>query len=331
MLDFEQVKTFLAEDWSEFKSTLATSLESEYSLMSKVNSYVLGHSGKHIRSILALLTTRTMTDRATYPVIVSCVSAEIIHTASLLHDDVVDNSLVRRGAATIQTLYTPAVSVLLGDYWLSRAIKIVLKGVSDTRVIENYADALSNLAQGEILQMQKSQELNMTKEEYYTIIKYKTASLFVAAILSVAQISEFEEDAVKAFESYALELGLSFQIRDDILDYYNTDQIKKDTDSDILEKKITLPLLLAMENNPSIKEEIISRLGEITLNVETEQNQRHCEAIKSLVLANKGLSLANNVLEGHIKKAREALAFLNDSQAKSYLLDIASSLSLNLK
>ncbi len=246
--------------------------------------------------------------------------AELLHNATLLHDDVADDSDQRRGMPTIRSMMGPSVSVLIGDYWLVKAMGLILESRTDTgKVIRLFSRTLSDLAEGEILQLQKARSGDTDENDYIRIIFNKTASLFEAAAVSAAISVKAGEDTIRAVREYAVSLGLAFQIRDDIFDYSPEMDTGKPAGVDILEQKITLPLLGAFRNAGKEKESAIrERIGRIS-----ENPGQTREEILSFVRENKGIDYARKVLDSYIGKAVDALKQLPESQDRTYLEELA--------
>ena len=221
-MDIARVKEYLGAEWTAVQERIACSLESDIDLLDKTNKSILSHSGKQLRPILALLSARACSadGRASEATVRYAAAAELLHNATLLHDDVADDSDQRRGMPTIRSLMGPTVSVLLGDYWLVKAMDLILGSHdADSQVIRIFSKTLSDLAEGELLQLQKAQSGDTVEDDYLRIIYSKTASLFEASCVSAALSVGASESAVEAMKAYAVALGLAFQIKDDILDY----------------------------------------------------------------------------------------------------------------
>ena len=230
-----------------------------------------------------------------------------------------DDSDKRRGVPTIRSLMGPSVSVLVGDYWLVKAMELILaSGESDTRVIRIFSKTLSDLAEGEMLQLQKAQKGDTDIFDYLKIIYDKTASLFEAACVSAAVSVGACEAYEKAAKDYAVALGLAFQIKDDILDYSGTESVGKPLGVDILEQKITMPLLGAMANAGLDRE---AGIREMVRNIAGHPEYR--DEIVSFVKANGGLEYAEKALDGYVNEAVRALEVLPDSYEKKCLEALA--------
>ena len=251
--------------------------------------------------------------------------SELIHTATLLHDDVVDGSDHRRGQLTVRKLFSSGASLLMGDYWLTRAIHLLIAYGCPYEVLSIYSKSLEELSEGEIIQMELADSLKTTEEDYIQIIRRKTASLFIASVKGPAIVSGASDKVVSAMEQYAYWLGCSFQIRDDILDYRPTSETGKDSDCDIMERKITMPLLCAMRNAPEEEERIRRRMGDITCDPSrVEQDREVAAEIRSFVLSHGGLDSARGVLRDYTLKAQEYLKVLQPSQCRDGLMSIAA-------
>ncbi len=332
MKSIAEIRESVASDWSEFESCLTASLHSESSLLNQINAYLLDASGKKLRPLLAILSAKACSGLVNEQAVICATVAELIHTATLLHDDVVDNSDNRRGRATVRKLFTPGTSVLMGDYWLTRAIHLMIEHHIAYSVLALFSKALEELAEGEIMQMEYADKLTTSWNEYIEIIKRKTASLFRAAIKGSALVSlDLESDKqaeiLEAMDRYSFYLGCSFQMRDDILDYYPSEMIGKDNNCDIEERKITLPLLCAMENCPEKEAYIREKMSAIEPSVkDASENSAIVAEIRSFVLENRGIESASEKLHQYIDKALECLDVLEDSSSKKALVSLTKAL-----
>ena len=319
-MDINSVKEYLGESWVSVSERIASSLDSDIDLLNVTNRSILSHSGKQLRPILALLFARACSGgSASEATIRYAAAAELLHNATLLHDDVADGSDKRRGVPTIMSLMGPSVSVLLGDYWLVKAMELILAGGdSDARVIKIFSKTLSDLAEGEMLQLQKAQSGDTNKEDYLRIIFSKTASLFEAACLSAAVSVSVSAEYENAAREYSVALGKAFQIKDDILDYDGTESVGKPLGVDILEQKITMPLLGAMELAGVQKEAEVRALVKDIIG-----HPEYRDEIVGFVKENGGLDYAEAELDHYVGQAVKALDVLPDSFEKTYLIELA--------
>ena len=318
-MDIKSVREYLGDDWKAVKEKIETSLMSDIALLNSTNSTILSNSGKQLRPLLALLIARACSGHQISEATVRYAAAsELLHNATLLHDDVADNSEQRRGMPTIMSLMGPSVSVLVGDYWLVKAMELILgSSEGDHLVIKIFSKTLSDLAEGEMLQLQKAQSGDTCEDDYLRIIYSKTASLFEAACVSAAISVNASQEYRKAAKDYAVALGVAFQIKDDILDYSGTASVGKPLGVDILEQKITMPLLGAMMNAPA--EEVRIR-GLVKGIVDHPENR---DDIVAFVKENAGLEYAVQQLDKYVAQAVDALSVLPLSKERELLEGLA--------
>ena len=318
-MDIKSVREYLGLDWEAVREKIETSLMSDIALLNSTNSSILSNSGKQLRPLLALLVARACSDhRISEATVRYAAAAELLHNATLLHDDVADNSAQRRGVPTIMSLMGPSVSVLVGDYWLVKAMELILgSSEGDHQVIKIFSKTLSDLAEGEMLQLQKAQNGDTSEEDYLRIIYSKTASLFEAACVSAAISVNASEEFKKAAKDYAVALGIAFQIKDDILDYSGTESVGKPLGVDILEQKITMPLLGAMKNAPDEEPRMRALVKGIVDHLENR------DEIVAFVKSNSGLEYAVEQLDKYVSQAVEALSVLPLSRERELLEELA--------
>lgn len=319
-MDIGSIREYLGQDWTAVQERIVSALKSDISLLNSTNGSILSHSGKQMRPMLSLIMARACSGMpATDATIRYAAASELLHNATLLHDDVADESHQRRGVPTIMSLMGPAVSVLVGDYWLVKAVELVLDASDgDMRVIRLFSKTLSDLAEGEMLQLQKAQNGDTDEEDYLRIIYNKTASLFEAACVSAAISVNACPEYEQAAKDYAYALGIAFQIKDDILDYAGTDSVGKPLGVDILEQKITIPLLGAFVN-AGVEEEV--RVRGLIRDIVDHPEYR--DEIVAFVKSNGGIEYAVQQLEKYVGKAVAALSVLEDSRAKEMLVELA--------
>ena len=318
-MDIKSVREYLGKDWEAVVEKIETSLMSDIDLLNSTNSSILSNSGKQLRPLLALLIARACSGhRISEATVRYAAAAELLHNATLLHDDVADNSYQRRGVPTIMSLMGPSVSVLVGDYWLVKAMELILgSSEGDHQVIKIFSKTLSDLAEGEMLQLQKAQSGDTSEDDYLRIIYSKTASLFEAACVSAAISIDASEECLKAAKDYAVALGIAFQIKDDILDYSGTESVGKPLGVDILEQKITMPLLGAIANAPAEEGRIRGLVKGI---VDHPENR---DGIVAFVKDKAGLEYAVQQLDKYVAQAVDALSVLPLSKERELLEELA--------
>ena len=319
-MTLDEIKDFLGQDWKDTDALIRSSLESDISLLNATNKAILDHSGKQLRPIVSLLVARACGGgRVNADSVRYAAAAELLHNATLLHDDVADSSCERRGAPTVMAILGGPASVLLGDFWLVKAIENILASSANcNEVIRIFAGTLSSLAEGEMLQLQKASSGDTVEEDYYRIIYSKTASLFEAAFVSAAISVNAPADWIEAVRDYAVFLGIAFQIKDDIFDYSDGKKIGKPVGIDLEEQKITLPLLGALAAaSPERAKQIRGMVLDIL------EHPEYKEEIVGFVNEGTGIEYAVSRLEDYVSKAVDALAVLPDSKEKDYLVKIA--------
>lgn len=311
---------YLNEDLQQVRDIIRKSLSSDIELLDRTNESILSHPGKMMRPVLALLVAKACSGGAlTQDSYSFAAAAELLHNATLLHDDVADNSASRRGRPTVMSLLGGRASVLLGDFWLVKAMDRILDSRNhDVDGIRCFAKTLSDLAEGEMLQLEKASSADTVEEDYYRIIYNKTASLFEAAAVTAALSVDASQEYVAAVREYAVNLGIAFQIKDDIFDYDPDAQIGKPVGHDLLEQKITLPLLGAICNAP--KEEG-DQIRSMVLRIQEVPSFR--EEIVAFVDRYEGVAYAQKRLEEYVSKAVTSLDVLPESEDRDYLVWLA--------
>ena len=298
------IRDFLGEDWFRTEALMKRYLSSDVSLLDKLNRSLLEGSGKKLRPMLCLLVAKAVGGQVCEDACHYAAAMELLHNATLLHDDVVDGSEMRRGRPTLQALMGGTASVLTGDYWLVKALECILdaKGEERDEVLRMFSWTLSSLASGEILQLQMALSGETKEEEYLRIIRCKTACLFETAAVSGALAEEAAPEVVEGVRAFALNLGLAFQIRDDILDYTGGTELGKPVGQDLIEQKITLPLLEALTDATPEEEATIRRKVR-----EIGDHPEYREEIVAFVAAHDGIARATGRLDGFIATAKDAL------------------------
>ncbi len=319
-MNIDRLKEFCGEDWNKVDLRMRKALKSDIGLLNSVNDMILSHSGKQLRPLLSLLVAKACTD-APLPEdsLRVAAAAELLHNATLLHDDVADDSDFRRGNPTLNYLMGPSVSVLVGDYWLVAAMnEIQGAGHFGPRLISIFSRTLTHLAEGEMMQLQKARKGDTQEEDYLKIIFRKTASLFEAASLAAAISVNAPAEVEEAVRKYAVSLGIAFQIRDDIFDYSPGSDVGKPVGVDICEQKITMPLLGAFRNaTPEEEAGIRAMIGEI------HEHKEYASRIIGFVKEKGGIGYAGKRLDDYVSAAAGAISTLPESPARRYLEEMA--------
>lgn len=292
--------------------SLHQDLYSDSPLINKIISYVLSTGGKHIRPALCLLTSKLFLTRLENKHITLAQITEIIHTATLIHDDIVDDADLRRSNKTVKALWDNKVAVISGDYLLARA-STLLSTLESVLLIEIFARALEEICLGEIQQTNLLFDTNIDWEEYILKSKRKTAVLFAASMQGSAIISDISSAQVEAVKEYGMNYGLAFQIADDILNFYEEDQVGKPSCDDLRNGIITAPTIYAIEEFPELASYINNRFEE-----EKDFNKA-VEIIKN----SSGVRKSKKIAQFYVDKAIEALDIFPDSATKNTLISLA--------
>lgn len=233
----------IAVELKKFESLFKDAVKSNVPLLDRILKYVVKTKGKQLRPMLVLLSAKLCGEIT--PVTYRAASlVELLHTASLVHDDVVDEASERRGFFSISALWKNKASVLVGDYLLAKGLLLSLEN-KDFKVLEILSEAVKRMSEGELLQLEKSRLFNITEEDYFSIIRNKTASLVASACAAGAYSASLDEDMTEKLRLYGENTGIAFQIKDDLFDYGSAD-VGKPTGNDIREKKLTLPLIYTL-------------------------------------------------------------------------------------
>ena len=316
-MDRSSVITLLGQDWEKVREVLRSTLSSDVQLLDEINMSVLSNSGKMLRPMLTLLFARICNSGCTKEESVKMAAAvEVLHNATLLHDDVADDAMTRRGIPTVVSRFGAVPAVLVGDFWLASAVALLEDASDTTWTLREFSRTLINLSEGEMLQQQKAFQSDTTVEDYLRIIFCKTGSLFVTACEAGAKSVQAREEYLQAAGRYGKALGIAFQIRDDILDYTGDEKTGKPVGIDLREQKITMPLLGALSSTP---DEVAWR--QMVHNIPS--NPGYCDCIREFVLENGGVEYASEKLNAYVDEALQALEIFPPSPEKEILAYLA--------
>ncbi len=311
----EQLKQLLAADMAAVDATIRDRLRSEVALVNQVGEYIINSGGKRMRPALVVLSAQAFGYAGKQHHSLAAV-VEFIHTATLLHDDVVDESDLRRGRPTASALFGNAASVLVGDFLYSRAFQMMVD-VGDMRVMQILADATNTIAEGEVLQLLNCHDASVGVENYLHVIHCKTAKLFEAAMSLGAVLSGAGREMEQAAAKYGMHLGTAFQLVDDVLDYSGDEhETGKNLGDDLAEGKPTLPLIYAMQHGDARQAETVRTA------IEQGDIARFTDVL-AVIKATGALEYTRQQAQQEAESARAAISALPDTKFKESLLQLA--------
>lgn len=315
-MDFKAIQALTADDMVKVNETIHAQLNSEVSLINQLGFYIVSGGGKRLRPLLALLSAKVLGYQGKDH-ITAAAFVEFIHTATLLHDDVVDESDMRRGKETANAAFGNAASVLVGDYIYTRSFQM-MTSLGSLKILKLMSDAVNVIAEGEVQQLMNCNDPNTTEENYMQVIYSKTARLFEAATQIGALLVDAPKETEKALQNYGKYLGTAFQLIDDVMDYTSDGkEMGKNVGDDLAEGKPTLPLLYAMRNGTP-EQAIMIRNA-----IEHSNGMDKLDAIMDAMHQTGSLEYTTQRAEEEADKAIAELAIIPDSQYKEALVTLA--------
>lgn len=291
-----------------FEKEFKEAVKSQVPLLDRIMRFIVNRKGKQLRPMFVLLSAKLCggVNESTYR---AASLVELLHTATLVHDDVVDESLERRGFFSTYALWKTKISVLVGDYLLAKGLLLSLDH-NDFRILQLLSEAVRLMSEGELLQIEKSRSLNLSEEVYFEIIRNKTASLLASACAAGAFSASHDEVTAEKMRSFGEKTGMAFQIKDDLFDY-GTDDVGKPTGNDIKEKKLTLPLIYTLNNvDRSTKRELVYIIKNQNKNAEKVKH------VIDVVKKTGGIAYAQNKMNLYRDEALEILSSFRDDEVK---------------
>jgi len=315
MMDIATIQALINDDMQAVNTLIRQRLESEVALVNQLGHYIINSGGKRLRPILLLLSARTFHYSERHHLTLAAV-VEFIHTATLLHDDVVDASKLRRGRQTANSIWGNEASVLVGDFLYSRAFQMMVE-VQNMRVMEILANATNVIAEGEVLQLLNCHDPDTTEARYLQVIRSKTAKLFEAAAQLGAVISQQPLEYEQALATYGAHLGTAFQLIDDVLDYSaSSEEMGKNVGDDLAEGKPTLPLIYALKHSNPIQEEILREAI-------THGGKKYIKDVIAAIEFTQAIHYTREIAGQEAEKALVALEKLPPSPYKEALSSLA--------
>ena len=315
MTAFADIRQSLQPELTRLDELISSSLDSSNTLMNQVIGTYLRHKGKQLRPMLVMLTARLF-GGVNETVLTAAASVEILHNASLIHDDVVDDSSQRHGQETINAMWDNHVAVLVGDFFVSNALRLAAR-TADLRVINTIADLGKLLSLGEMDQIYNARYHELNEEAYFKVISHKTASLFVSCVAMGGYCTGADDESIEAMRRFAELFGLCFQIKDDIFDYFDSKAIGKPTGNDLREGKVTLPLLHALNSTTGPESEAMKAL----LRSGEPLSEEEIDSLIAFARANGGIEYAYATMQ---RLREEAAAILRrfDSPVTAHFLSL---------
>ncbi len=315
-MDLKNIQALAQTDMTAVNDLIYAQLQSDVALINQLGVYIVNAGGKRMRPMLTVLAARALNFQGTSHIDIAAI-IEFIHTATLLHDDVVDESNMRRGRETANALFGNSASVLVGDFLYTRAFQMMTK-LNNMDIMDILSDATNIVAEGEVLQLMNCNDASTTEESYMQVIYCKTAKLFEAATRLAAVISNQDQQTIIAMQNYGKYLGTAFQLVDDIMDYTaDAEKMGKNIGDDLSEGKPTLPLLYAMQQGTEQQATMIKEA------IETGNGMDNLEAILTTMEETGSLRYTQKIAEQEADKAIQALTFIPDSDYKKALIALA--------
>ena len=313
-------KRILAEnqaDLDEIETQLSENLKPYLDLVSEVANHILFAGGKRLRPLLLVLAGKICGYNDKYAKSVAS-AMEYLHAATLLHDDIIDDAVLRRGKTVAHSVYGNAVTVLVGDFLLARALAICADS-GKIKIIHIISDLTENMSTGEVHQLMRKGDVTLTEAEYMEVIRRKTAVLFQAACTVSAVIAEASPEKEQALSDYGYNLGLAFQMVDDLFDYtMDTAALGKEVGADLKEGKLTLPIIQALKQADSADRDQMVKI------IQNEDfTDEEFTTLVALLEENGGIDYTLKMASSHVDKAKEALSIFETSKFKDSMLDIA--------
>lgn len=314
-LDFDAIRALARDDLEAVNREILLRLRSDVALINQLGGYIIGSGGKRLRPLVVLLGARALDYRGEAHVLLAAI-IEFIHTATLLHDDVVDASQLRRGRTTANALWGNEAAVLVGDFLYSRAFEMMVE-VGSMRVMEILAHTTNTIARGEVMQLLNCHDPETSEERYLDVIRSKTAKLFEAAARLPAVIAGKPPEVEAAMAAYGLHLGTAFQLIDDVLDYRRDNaELDKNVGDDLAEGKPTLPLIHALRTGNARQRELIRTAIE-------EGGLARIDEVLDAIESTGSIAYTARRAQEEAQRAEQALSILPGSPYKQALLDLA--------
>jgi octaprenyl-diphosphate synthase len=317
MKPIEKIKNPINEEMRLFEDKFKQSMGSSVPLLDRITHYIVRRKGKQMRPMFVFLTAKVLSGQVSEKAYRAASLIELLHTATLVHDDVVDDSNMRRGFFSLNALWKNKIAVLVGDFLLSKGLLLSVEN-KDFDLLEIVSTAVKEMSEGELLQIEKARKLDITEEVYFDIIKKKTATLIAACTASGALSTSADQALVNNFKQFGELLGIAFQIKDDLFDY-TEDKIGKPTGIDIQEQKMTLPLIYTLN-----KVDRKSKKWIIDIVKNQNKNKKKVKELIKFVKDNGGIEYTTKRMKEYQEKALKILEPIQESPAKESLITLVN-------
>jgi octaprenyl-diphosphate synthase len=313
-MSIDKIKSPIDQELVAFEQHFKQSMRSAVPLLDKITYYIVRRKGKQVRPMFVFLSAKICGEVGESSFVAASL-IELLHTASLVHDDVVDDSLERRGFFSVNALWKNKIAVLVGDYLLSQGLSLALKNKA-YRVLEIVSDAVRALSEGELLQIEKARRLDIEEPIYYDIIRKKTASLIAAACQAGAASTTTDEEQIETMRLFGEKIGIAFQIKDDLFDF-GVDDVGKPLGIDIKEKKLTLPLIHALNQAP-----LEQRRSVINTIRRHNENPEKVKEVIEFVRQSGGIQYAREAMYRYREEALQLLEAFPNSESRQALKEL---------
>lgn len=314
----DKIKAPIKTEMEKFEPFFRSSMQTKVPLLNVIMNYILRRKGKQMRPMFVFLTSKMLNNEVRESTYTAASLIELLHTATLIHDDVVDEAYERRGFFSINALWKSKISVLVGDYLLSKGLLLAVEN-NEYDLLKIVSVAVKEMSEGELLQIQQSRKLNITEDIYSDIIRKKTAALIAACTACGAKSAGENDEMVEKMRLFGEYVGMAFQIKDDLLDYQNNGNIGKPSGNDIKEKKLTLPIIYVLKNASNADQKRI-----LSIVKRHNKNKKKVQEVIDFVIANGGLDYTIERMEEYQQKALDLLKDLPDNEAKNSMTELVN-------
>jgi octaprenyl-diphosphate synthase len=309
MSKLDEIKKPVGNDLNEFESFFHNAMSSKIPLLDVITNYIYRRKGKQLRPLIVFLTAglNGKINQSTY---VAAGMIEILHTATLIHDDVVDEAYERRGFFSINALWRSKIAVLVGDYLLSKGLLLAIEK-NEIELLRIMSQAVKDISEGELLQIERSRKMDIDEGIYYEIIQKKTASLLASCAANGASSVSASPETIQRMKDFGTNMGMAFQIKDDLFDYQPKGLIGKPTGNDIKEKKLTLPLIYSLSKVGKKEQSAVLKLVR-----ESKKNGKAVDKVVDFVRVNGGIDYATSKMNEFRDKAKQILSLYPESECR---------------